>query len=226
MALTLYYHPLSSYCHKVLVALYEAGVPFTPRHVNLGDAADRATLTALWPMCKFPVLQDEARTVAESSIVIEYLAQHFPSAAALLPADTDTRLQVRLWDRVCDQYVHQPMQKIVGDRLRPAGEQDARGVADARALIQQAYAMLDRQLDGRTWLASEGFSLADCAASPALFYAAILEPVPPAHAQLRAYCERLLARPSVARTVQEAGPWFQYFPFKELLPARFLPAAA
>jgi glutathione S-transferase len=181
MPLTLYFHPLSSYCHKVLIALYDTGVPFTPRMTNLGDPADRAALTALWPMSKFPVLVDAARsrTVPESSIVIEYLAQHFPAAAPLLPPDADARLQVRLWDRVCDQYVMTPMQKIVADRLRADGERDARGVADARALLRQAYEMLERQLAGRTWLASDGFSLADCAAWPALFYATILEPAPP-----------------------------------------------
>ncbi len=224
MALTLYYHPLSSYCHKVLIALYDTDVSFTPRMTNLGDAADRAALTALWPMSKFPVLQDDARgrTVPESSIVIEYLADHFATAAPLLPADADARLQVRLWDRVCDQYVMTPMQKIVADRLRGDGQQDARGVADARALLHQAYALLERQLAGRTWLASEGFSMADCAAWPALFYANILEPLPPESVALLAYFERLLQRPSVQRTLREAQPYFVYFPFKELMPQRFL----
>lgn len=225
MPLTLYFHPLSSYCHKALIALYDTGVPFTPRMTNLGDPADRAALTALWPMTKFPVLMDAERscTVPESSIVIEYLAEHFPAAARLLPADTDERLQMRLWDRVCDQYVMTPLQKIVADRLRGEGERDARGVADARALLHQAYGLLDRQLAGRTWLASDSFSMADCAAWPSLFYATILEPLPPSHAALLAYFERLLQRPAVQRTLREAQPWFDYFPYKELVPARFLP---
>jgi glutathione S-transferase len=228
MPLTLYFHPLSSYCHKALIALYDTGVPFTPRMTNLGDPADRAALTALWPMSKFPVLVDTARnrTVPESSIVIEYLAQHFPAAAPLLPADADARLQVRLWDRVCDQYVMTPMQKIVADRLRGEGERDARGVADARALLRQAYEMLERQLASRAWLASDDFSLADCAAWPALFYATILEPAPPSHAALLAYFERLLQRPAVQRTLREAQPYLDYFPFEELVPARFLPSQA
>lgn len=225
MALTLYFHPLSSYCHKVLIALYDSGVPFTPRLTNLGDANDRAALAALWPMGKFPVLHDAARgsTLPESSIVIEYLARHFAAAAPLLPADAGTGLQVRLWDRVCDQYLQTPLQKIVGDRLRPQEARDARGVADARAVLRQAYALLDRQLQGRAWLAGDNFSMADCAAWPALFYAGILEPVPPATAALLAYFERLLQRPSVQRTLREAQPYLGYFPFKELVPARFLP---
>ncbi len=224
MALTLHYHPLSSYCHKVLIALYDTGVPFTPHMVNLGDAADRAALATLWPMTKFPVLHDaeRARTVPESSIVIEYLVDHFPAAAPLLSADQDARLQVRLWDRVCDQYVMAPMQKIVADRLRGDGQQDARGVADARTLLHQAYTLLEGQLAGRTWLASDGFGMADCAAWPALFYAAILEPIPPAHAALLAYFERLWQRPSVRRTLREARPYFDYFPFKDRMPQRFL----
>ena len=121
MSLTLYHHPLSSYCWKPLIALYEAGIPFTPRLIDLGDAQDRDAIGALWPLGKFPVLHDAARgrTVPESSIVIEYLAEHFASAEPLLPADAAARLQVRLWDRVFDQYVQTPMQKIVADRCVP-----------------------------------------------------------------------------------------------------------
>lgn len=226
MALTLYHHPLSSYCWKALIALYESGIDFEPRLVDLGKAEDRAALQALWPPCRFPVLHDSARdrVLPESTILIEYLTQHHAGAAGLLPAAADARLQVRLWDRICDNDLQGPLQKIVGDRLRNATERDPKGVADARAALLRTYALVEQQLAGRTWLASDGFSLADCAALPALFYATIVEPPPAELTQLRAYLERLLQRPAVQRVLLEARPWFEYFPFVDAMPTRFLAA--
>lgn len=224
MALTLYHHPLASYCWKALVALYDSGIAFTPRVIDLGHVDDRAALAALWPPMRFPVLHDTARqrVLPESTVLVEYLAQHHDGAAGLLPADADLGLDVRLWDRICDDHLQDPMQKIVGDRLRAPAQRDPHGVAEARAALQRAYPLFDQQLAGRTWLAGDGFSLADCAAFPALFYAAILEPIPAQHAQLLAYFERLLQRPAVQRVLQEAKPWLAFFPYKEAVPARFL----
>ncbi|MGC3985438.1 MAG: glutathione S-transferase family protein [Pseudorhodoferax sp.] len=224
MALTLYYHPLASYCWKALIALYDSDTAFTPRLIDLGRPEDRAALQALWPPCRFPVLHDAAcgRVLPESTILIEYLGERAPGAAGLLPADAQMRLEVRLWDRVCDDHLQDPMQKIVGDRLREPAARDAHGVAEARAALQRTYPLFERQLQGRTWLASDGFSLADCAALPALFYAAILEPIPTEHAALHAYFERLLQRPAVQRVLQEAKPWLALFPYREAVPARFL----
>jgi glutathione S-transferase len=224
MSLTLYFHPLASYCHKVLVALYESAIPFQGRIIDLGNADERAELAALWPVGKFPVLRDEqrGRTVPESTIIIEYLCQHFAGAAHLLPQDAEARLDVRLWDRFFDTYVQGPMQKIVGDRLRPGGEQDARGVADARAALGIAYGTLEQQLAQEGWMVGDRFTMADCAAMPALFYASILEPLPTAHRKLGGYFERLMGRPSVRRTLEEARPYFPLFPFNEAIPARFL----
>ena len=224
MSLTLYCHPLASYCQKVLLALYEGAVPFKPRFIDLGDAQDRAALLALWPLGKFPVLRDEERgyTVPESSVVIEYLAEHFAGASALLPEDADARSEVRVWDRVFDDRVHTPMQRIVADRLRPAGERDARGVADARAALHQVYGLLDQRLEHQTWVASPNFSMADCAAMPALFYAAIVAPIPEEHVHLHAYFERLMQRPSAQRVLREAQPYFTSFPFHDAIPERFL----
>jgi glutathione S-transferase len=224
MSLTLYFHPLASYCHKVLVALYESAIPFQGRIIDLGNAEERAELAALWPVGKFPVLRDEqrGRTVPESSIIIEYLCQHFASAAHLLPHDPGTSLEVRLWDRFFDLYVQGPMQKIVGDHMQPEGEHDLRGVAGARATLGVAYSMLERQLAHGSWVVGNHFTMADCAAMPALFYASILAPFPAAHQQLACYFERLMGRPSVRRTLDEARPYFPLFPFNEAIPARFL----
>jgi glutathione S-transferase len=215
MALTLYYHPLSSFCWKTLIALYEAELPFEPRLVNLGDPADRAAFQAVWPLAKFPVLRDEARgeTVPESSVVIDYLAQHYPAARGLVPADPDAARQVHLKDRLIDNYIHLPFQQIVGERMRPDDKHDPFGVEQNRAKVSEGYGLIQPMIEG-PWAMGEAFTLADCAALPALYYAdyAVSLDAWPA---LRAYLDRLKARPSVARVLAEAEPWFQYFPLKD-----------
>lgn len=224
MSLTLYSHPLASFCHKVLVALYENGTPFTHHLVDLSDANASALLHNLWPMGKMPVLHDAERgeTVPETSIIIEYLEQHYPGSRPLLPGDRAECLQARLWDRFFDLYVQVPMQKIVGDRLRPEGGKDVLGVADAHASLRKAYPLIEQQMADKRWAIGDAFSLADCAAAPALFYASIVEPFPRSHAHLSAYFERLLQRPSFKRVLAEARPWFALYPFKDEMPARFL----
>lgn len=214
MSLTLYCHPLASYCWKVLIALYESGTPFEKVVVNLGDPAERARLAQLWPIAKFPVLEDHARkqVVAESTIVIEYLAQHYPGAAALLPTDPARALQARLWDRFYDNYVHGPMQKIVTDKLRPADQRDAYGVEEARRMLATAYAMLETEMTDQPWAAGQTFSLADCAAFPALYYASLQVPLGVEHAALAAYLERLQARAPIASVVREAQPYMHLLP--------------
>ncbi|MGT2433277.1 glutathione S-transferase family protein [Cupriavidus basilensis] len=224
MALTLHAHPLSSFCHKVLIALYENGTPFSTHLVNLGEPDSRAAFLALWPIGKMPVLRDDSRglTIPESTIIIEYLDQHYPGARPLLPATDDERREVRLWDRTFDHYVHIPVQKIVGDRLRADGERDPRGVADAQAMLRTAYDMIEQHMADRTWVAGEHFTLADCSAEPALFYAGMVMPFAQTHPRLAAYAERLWGRPSVQRVIAEARPYFHLFPVKGAIPARFL----
>ena len=221
MALTLHFHPLSSYCQKVLIALYERGIAFDGQFLNLGDATARAAFLDLWPTGKMPVLVDNGRVVPETSIIIEYLERH-PGGAPLLPAHADKQLDARLWDRLFDLYVMTPMQAIVADRLRDEAERDPVNVRQARATLAMAYALIDRHMTGRSWAAGEAFSIADCAAAPALFYASTLAPFGEQQAHLRAYFERLVARPSVARTLAEAQPFFKYYPMREAIPARFL----
>ncbi len=215
MALTYYYHPLASFCWKPLIAVYEAGVPIDPVVVDLGDPRSKADFLAVWPFGKFPVLIDSVsgETVPESTIIIEYLAERLPQAARLMPEDARVRREARLLDRIFDHYVQEPMQKIVGDRIRPEGRRDPFGVAQAHEDIRTAYRMLEPRLEGRPWAAGETFSLADCAAAPALFYADKVEPLG-AHAGLAAYLKRLLERPSFARVIEEARPYFHLFPEK------------
>jgi glutathione S-transferase len=214
MSLTLYFHPLSSFCWKSLIALYDAGVDFESRVVNLGDPADKAAFEAVWPLAKFPVLRDAARnqTVPESSIIVDYLAQYYPAAASLLPADPDAARQVRLLDRLIDSYIHLPFQGIVSERLRPEGQHDPFGVERARANVRQGYDLIAPMIAG-PWAMGETFTLADCAALPALYYADYAVSLD-AWPGLRAYLERLKARPSIARVLTEAEPFFQYFPLR------------
>jgi glutathione S-transferase len=212
--LTLHYHPLSSFCQKVLMALYENDTPFERQIVDLGDPGQRAAFLELWPIGKFPVLRDHLRdrTVPESSIIIEYLAQHYPGKPPLVPMDPDLARQSRMQDRFFDLNLQVPMQKIVGDRLRPAGQNDAFGVAQARAALQTALGMVDEDMVTKTWAMGQTFSMADCAAAPALYYANLVAPFGQTHPNAMRYFERLLARPSFARVVDEAAPYRALFP--------------
>ncbi len=223
MALTLYIHPLASFCHKVLIALYENGTPFTARIVDLMDPDSTAELLQAWPVGKIPVLHDTTtdRTVPETSIIIEYLQEHYPGPIRLLVDEAEKRLDVRLWDRFFDLYVSVPVQKIVTDRIRPPGQFDPHGVAQARAMLQTAYPMIDRQVSQHDFAIDDEFSMADCSAVPALFYARIVEPFGTDLRHLNLYFERLMTRPSVIRTIAEAKPYFSMFPYREAMEPRF-----
>ena len=206
----LYAHPFSSYCQKVLVALYENGTLFDYR--SLEDAQNGAELAALWPMKRFPVLVDGQRTVLEASCIIEYLQLHHPGAMRLIPADADAALDVRMLDRFFDNYVSTPQQKVVFDALCAEADRDPHGVRKARAMLETSYAWLDARMATRTWACGDEFSLADCGAAPFLFYADWTHAIEPRFANVRAYRERLLARPSFKRAVDEARPFRPYFP--------------
>lgn len=210
MPLTLYAHPFSSYCQKVLVALYENRTPFELRLLEGNDAMRE--LAALWPLKRFPVLVDAGRTVVEATSIIEYLGLHHPGPVRLVPADAAAALEVRMMDRFFDNYISTPQQKVVFDALREPGDRDALGVADARAMLDTAYAWLDTTMRGREWAAGDSFSLADCGAAPFLFYADWTHRIDAALSNVHAYRRRLLARPSVARAVDEARSYRHYFP--------------
>ncbi len=214
MTLALHHHPLSSFCWKALIALYENDTPFVPVIVNLGDATERAAFAALWPMAKFPVLEDRARgeVVGEASVIIAYLDAVAPGRTRFVPADPQAAWRAHMLDRVFDLYVQIPMQKATGDALRPADARDPHGAAEAEALLQRAYAYLETQIPETGWALGAGFSLVDCAALPASFYGDLVAPLTRDHPRLRAYLGRLIAHPPVARTLSEAAPYFAFFP--------------
>jgi len=213
MTLRLYYHPLSSFCWKALIGFYEKGVDFEGEIVNFMDPQQDAAFRKLWPIRKFPVLKDvdEDRLVPESSIILEYIDQKFPGGTRLIPTDPTRAREMRLRDRFFDLHVHVPMQKVMTDRLRPEGKHDPYGVDEAKKLIETCYGMLEQEMGSRTWVMGDDFTMADCAAAPALFYGEMAVPFG-AHRNVAAYLGRLKERPSIARVIREAEPYFKMVP--------------
>lgn len=214
MTLALYAHPLSSYCWKVLAPLYENGTPFEFRMLDPEHPHNFGELQSLWPAAKMPLLKDEARgqAIPESSIIIEYLDQHYRGPVRLIPDDPDAARQVRLADRFWDLHVHQHMQAIVNAVLRPDDAKDPYGIAQARAKLDLAYDMIEADMAGKVWAAGEAFSLADCAAGPALFYANYQHPIGADRPNTRAYLQRLTERPGLKRAMAEAQPYMSMVP--------------
>lgn len=211
MVMRLYAHPFSSYCQKAEIGFYENDIPFELALLENGTPAS-AELPRLWPMERFPVLVDGDRVVAEATIIIEYLAVHYSGPVKLIPAEPDAAIDVRFMDRFFDNYVMTPQGNIVFNSIRPEDKRDAVGVEQWRAMLDKAYAWLDARMAGRTWASGEAFSLADCAAAPALLYADWTHPIPKSLSHLWAYRTRLIERPSYARALNEARPYRHYFP--------------
>jgi glutathione S-transferase len=212
MTLQLFAHPFSSYCQKALIAFYENDIPFTFRMLSSDEPANTEEFAALWPIKRFPLLVDDGRTILEASTIIEHLQVRHPGPVRLIPQDPDAAVEVRMLDRVFDNYVMTPQGKCVFDAIRPAEVRDAHGVAEARAMLETSYAWLDGWMAGREWASGDAFSLADCAAAPSLFYADWTHRIGAQFTNLHAYRARLLARPSFARAVDEARPYRSFFP--------------
>lgn len=210
--LILYGHPFSSYTQKALVALYENDTKFEFRCIEPGQHAHIAEWRRRWPLAKFPLLLDGERQLAETSIIIEYLDLHHPGAVRLLPSDAKAALDVRFLDRFFDLHVMHWVQHAVNGALSGNETKRVDGLKEAKDKLEAAYGWLEQHLHGRHWAAGEAFSLADCAACPALFYADWTHPVAESYTALRAYRARLLARPSFARAVDEARPYRTFFP--------------
>jgi glutathione S-transferase len=210
--LTLYSHPLSSYCWKVLIALYDSDIPFEARMVNLGDPAERAEYLKISPFGKIPTLKDGARVILETSIMIEYLATKYPKAAGLIPKDTEAALKMRAKDRFFDLYLNTLLGKVTTDKLRPADKRDGLGVEMAMNDMHTAIGIVETDMAHSTWAAGETFTMADCAAAPALFYVNNLIPYAQGYPNTARYLGRLLQRPSVARAIDEAKPYFHMVP--------------
>jgi glutathione S-transferase len=212
MALTLYAHPFSSYCQKVLMALYENATPFSYRALSAEDPLPLEELKTIWPIGKFPVLLDDGAALIEASIIIEHVEIRHPGPIRLIPRDPAAALEVRFMDRFFDNYVATPQQTCVFDALRAAEDRDPTGVTRAKAMLDTAYAWLEAHMVDREWAAGAEFSLADCSAAPQLFYADWTHPLGDRFPRVSAYRRRLNARPSFARCIEEARPYRNYFP--------------
>jgi len=209
MTIELFSHPFSSYCQKALIAFYENDISFTYR--MLEDEGVGAELASIWPLGRFPVLREGARVVPEATMIVEYLDVHHPGPVRLIPEDRDAAIAVRTMDRFFDNYIAAPQQKIIYNAIRDEGARDPLSVTEAHAMFDKAYRWLDGHMAGREWAAGD-FSLADCAAAPQLFYADWTYPIPQEFANVHAYRQRLIERPSFARAVDEARPYRSYFP--------------
>jgi glutathione S-transferase len=212
MTIELYGHPFASFVWKPLIALYERDVPFTFRMVDPDHPGNQARIAALSPTGQFPALIDGDREITQSNAVIEYLDLFHGDGRPMVPEDAHEALDARMMADVFDDYVHAPMQRIVGNALRHEDERDPRGVADAHALLDRCYDWLESRLQAKAWATCGRFTIADCAAAPALFYADWVHPITERRHALAAYRARLLARPSVARVVDEARPYRSFFP--------------
>jgi glutathione S-transferase len=212
MTLQLFAHPFSSYCQKALIAFYENDIPFTFRMLSSDEPANGEEFARLWPIKRFPVLVDNGRTILEATSIIEHLAVRHPGPVRLIPEDPDAAVEVRMMDRVFDNYVMTPQGSIVFNSIRQPQDRDPYGDTQARAMLETAYAWLDERMADRQWAAGETFTLADCAAAPSLFYADWTHPIDPRFGHLLGYRRRLLDRPSFARAVDEARPYRSYFP--------------
>ncbi len=212
MSLALYGHPFSSYTQKVLIALYENHTPVEFRGIGPDTPQHPADWLQRWPLRLFPVLLDGQRSLAESSIIIEYLQLAHGGPVRLLPTEPMAALDVRFLDRFFDLHVMSPVQQAVAGALTGDATKRQDGLAAAVEKLERAYGWLEGQLADRPWAAGADFTLADCAAAPSLFYADWTHRISDAYPVLRAYRARLLARPSFARAVDEARPYRPLFP--------------
>jgi glutathione S-transferase len=216
MSLVLYYHPLASFCWKPLIALYENQTSFTPKLVDLGDENSRNAFFKLWPIGEFPVLEDSRKNklIPQSASIIEYLNLHYAGSSKMIPADLELAFETRHWDGFYDAYLHAPMQAIVGACIRPDDKRDPMGADEFHQTIRTSYDILEKRMIGRTWAVGDTFTTADCSAAPALFYADKVEPLGNKYPSLSSYLSRLKLRPSFARVLEEAKPYFHMFPYK------------
>ena len=208
----LYGHPFASFVWKPLIALFERHVDFAFRMVDGDHPENQARIAELSPTGQFPALIDRTGPVIESNAIIEHLDLYHGDAPPMTPADPREALHARMMADVFDDYVHNPMQRIVGNALRAQNETDPRGAADARVMLDRTYDWLETRLRTDEWAACGRFTIADCAAAPALFYSDWVHPIPQRNSALAAYRARLLSRPSVARVVDEARPYRKFFP--------------
>lgn len=204
----LYYHPLSTYSQKAMIAFHEKGIAFEPKLVNLTEPEGRAAYESVYPIGKLPLLKPTAEhSVPESTIIIEYLDDHFPDTTRLIPAGGDAARQVRFMDRMSDLYLNDPVVTLLFMQYGFRPRDDA--AADkARKHVGLTYQHLDARLAAQPWICGDDFSMADCAAIPPLYYAREVLPFD-AYPNLTRYWERARQRESYRKVMAEFVPMWE-----------------
>lgn len=195
----LYYAPASSYSQRVLIALYEKNINFTPIEVNLFDLKERQKYLAINPFGKIPSLvTEDGQVLFEASIIIEYLDKNYQKIPNLIPEDYAKSLEVRFLERIIDIYINAGREVLFKDTQRPIEMRGSKEVIKAKQLMETALFLLCDRLQKRTWLLGEEFSFADCAAAPTLNYLQMVYDYQHL-AVLNNYFHRLQSRKSVAQ---------------------------
>ncbi len=203
----LYYHPISTYAQKALIAFYEKSVAFTPELVNLMDEAARGAYRKIYPLGKVPLLVlDDGQWVPESSIIVEYLDTHFSDGPKLIPDEPELSRQVRFKDRMYDLYLNESVAALIFESWKPESERNQELIERSQFRIGVMYDFMEINLDEHTWTNGEIFTLGDCAAAPPLFYAGEMAPFDE-RPNIVAYWQRLQERPSIRRVLDEAAPY-------------------
>jgi glutathione S-transferase len=202
----LYYNPLSTYSQKALIALYEKGIDFTPEFVDLASQEARAAFQKVNALGKVPfLLADDGWQVPESTSIIEYLDEEFPDSPPLIPrSGRGAARQVRFMDRLTDLYFNDPVVDLLFQQIgfRPRDDEKAER---SRRYVQLTYSHWDKRLASQPWLCGAAFTMADCAAIPCLYYAQTVAPFG-SYANISAYWQRALSRPSYKRVLAEFEP--------------------
>ena len=197
----LYYAPASSYSQRVLIALYEKDLSFTPIEVNLFESQTREKYQKINPFAKIPTLEtDNGEIIFEACVIIEYLDRQFPQKPCLL--NPEQIIEIRMLERIIDVYINGGREVLFADSQRPLELRGGKEVVKGRRLLETACIFLEDKLQDRTWLAGAEFSLADCAAAPTLAYLRMVydyQHLP----NLTNYVRRLESKPSVARVQSE-----------------------
>ena len=209
----LYYHPLSTYSQKVLIALYEKGIDFTPEIINLMDPDAHNRYRETYPMGKVPCLElDDGHIIPESSIIVEYIDSM--AEPILLKGDADHTRKIRFKDRMYDLYLNEAVATLLFQGMKPESKQDPERIEKARSNIATMYGFMESELGNQAFSNGDEFLMSDCAAAPALFYAQKVAPFSE-HKNICAYWERLIARASIQRTQEEATLYLEAFMNKD-----------
>jgi glutathione S-transferase len=200
----LYYYPLSTYCQKVLIALYEKGIEFEGESLMLFDPEVRDQFREIYPLGKIPLLVDDNdHMVPESSIIIEYLDTK--AKPLLIFGDADEQRQIRFKDRMFDLYLLETIATLFFQNMKPANEQDPERIATAQFQIDKIYMFMEMELENQPFSCGSEFTMADCTAAAGLFYASKVAPFDD-RPLIKQYWERLCSMPSVQRVHAEAAP--------------------